>query len=1455
GSGVDANETTFQITNPTADRTIIFPDADGTILLGSGTPDYLARWTAGGALGTGVTRDNNSTVGINVAPNASYRLYADGAGSITGVCGQYTATKYGCLGTSDKGVYGFVNDSGGHMHAVRGEGTNTDGAVPWSAFGLWGSGTNSGIGQAYGVYANGSITNAASAQTAYGIYATVSTAGGGAAWAGYFVGNVNINQTAAQDGYLYFGTAANSGFRNNAGSMEFQNSGGGWTSLSSLMGIGGSGTANRLAKFTAGTTIGDSNIVDNGTDITADLGAIANSDIYFRADETVELQSDNNDVILDAGGDIDISAGTSGSYARITTQGAGDDIILDPYYNAVGSAAVRSTANALDDLGTSAISWRNLYLTNGIYNTSNDIIVEPKNAASGAVRPAVDDADDLGTLSFRWRDILIGGCLYGFETNDLVMDAGGTSTNGAVRPYVTDQDDLGSTTYRWRDLFLSGDVKNAAGNRKYLFRNAADTTSATNSGAFLIALTNTGTSGGTGGISATASSLTGGDGIAVQGTASSSMNAIGTRTNYAVRGEAIGDITGGGGGTFLNNAAVYGRASGNQGTIGGGLTAYGVWGAANATETVDSAYLTNYGVYGSATNIAGIGATNTAYGLYGTATGPGTANYGVYAEASGATTNWAGYFVGNVAVASGNSLALRDSDNSNNIYLKTPATGSLTADYTLVLPVDDGAANQLLLTDGSGNLSWVSLDGAFAADSLDFTEFEDTMDLDANLALNQTTYTWGQTYTGTGAAGFIYTASGAITAGNAALELNVSNAATTIPAMLITNAGTSYALRVNDVAADTTPFVITADGTVCIGTATDQAAALYATTATSGEYGVYGLNTAAVAAAQYGVYGSKTGATVTGTGYGVYGTATGSGNDNYGSFGTASGGTRNRGAVGLGGLAAPTQNVSGGLYGETNISTGYGVYGLNTAAVAAAQYGVYGSKTGATVTGTGYGVYGTATGTATTNYGVYGTASAGTNNYAVYGTTSAGAGYGVYGLSTNAAGGTTAFGVYGGSTGAMGAAGTKYGMFAVASSSAGSNTAVYATADGATDNYGVNATTTTAAGQTGTAVYGSATGAGTTNYGVIGKATGATTNYSGFFDNAQVHMANLAADPGAGSTSEGSMYWNSGSNILKVYDGASWLTVAASSTGLFLAKDAVDTSSAAVAGYLYTFTNSNAVAGAGGLSVVTSGTGATSYGISADTAGTYGFYTPDGIKVDGTLLDLGTTNTATTMNLGTGTAGNAINIGTGANTVAQTISIGNGASAANSTVNILSGVGTLGAGALALGNNTRVTTIGIGNVAPAAARTITIAGGDAAVNDTVNILAGAPSLNTQTLNVMSGVATGGTQTVNILTGTGGTKNLNLGTGASAKTITMGNTTLATSLALRTGTGNFSLDGVAGSTYAIGASTTTGTITIGGTAQTGAITLGSSTGAGIVNIGTGAGGETINIDNNATAADT
>lgn len=58
--------------------------------------------------------------------------------------------------------------------------------------------------------------------------------------------------------------------------------------------------------------------------------------------------------------------------------------------------------------------------------------------------------------------------------------------------------------------------------------------------------------------------------------------------------------------------------------------------------------------------------------------------------------------------ASLNNISVYDSDNSNKVQIQTPATGSLTTDYILTLPSDDGAAGQVLQTDGSGVLSWTT---------------------------------------------------------------------------------------------------------------------------------------------------------------------------------------------------------------------------------------------------------------------------------------------------------------------------------------------------------------------------------------------------------------------------------------------------------------------------------------------------------------------------------------------------------------------------------------------------------------------------------------------------------------------------------------------------------------------------------------------------------------------------
>lgn len=57
----------------------------------------------------------------------------------------------------------------------------------------------------------------------------------------------------------------------------------------------------------------------------------------------------------------------------------------------------------------------------------------------------------------------------------------------------------------------------------------------------------------------------------------------------------------------------------------------------------------------------------------------------------------------------GGVMRLYDSDSTNWIGFTTPATGSLTANYTLTFPANAGSNGQALTTNGSGTLSWTTV--------------------------------------------------------------------------------------------------------------------------------------------------------------------------------------------------------------------------------------------------------------------------------------------------------------------------------------------------------------------------------------------------------------------------------------------------------------------------------------------------------------------------------------------------------------------------------------------------------------------------------------------------------------------------------------------------------------------------------------------------------------------------
>ncbi len=148
----------------------------------------------------------------------------------------------------------------------------------------------------------------------------------------------------------------------------------------------------------------------------------------------------------------------------------------------------------------------------------------------------------------------------------------------------------------------------------------------------------------------------------------------------------------------------------------------GVIGTANATTYTSQAY----GVYGSATGSAGqrygvygissaTGASTINYGVYGIATTSSGTNYGVYGVASNATTNFAGYFQGNVQIVgnlakSSGTFKIDHPQDPENKYLIHSFVES---------PDMMNVYNGNTVTDSTGT-AVVQLPGYFEAENIDF---------------------------------------------------------------------------------------------------------------------------------------------------------------------------------------------------------------------------------------------------------------------------------------------------------------------------------------------------------------------------------------------------------------------------------------------------------------------------------------------------------------------------------------------------------------------------------------------------------------------------------------------------------------------------------------------------------------------------------------------------------------
>ena len=108
---------------------------------------------------------------------------------------------------------------------------------------------------------------------------------------------------------------------------------------------------------------------------------------------------------------------------------------------------------------------------------------------------------------------------------------------------------------------------------------------------------------------------------------------------------------------------------------------------------------------------------------FGAATSPGGSNTQVQFNSSGSfggsdNLTWDGT---NLQIGDQGDLRLGDADNSNYIALQAPST--VGSNVTLTFPADDGDADQALTTNGSGVLSWTTISGGLAWQSVKTSTF------------------------------------------------------------------------------------------------------------------------------------------------------------------------------------------------------------------------------------------------------------------------------------------------------------------------------------------------------------------------------------------------------------------------------------------------------------------------------------------------------------------------------------------------------------------------------------------------------------------------------------------------------------------------------------------------------------------------------------------------------------
>ena len=281
-----SNDLTF---STSAACTLTIP-ASGTVALGTGASNYLARWTGANSLSTGVVYDNGTNVGIGTTDVSTYKLNINGA---------INATSYYLNGAPFSG-------GGPNPGTLTGQTLYWNGSAWTASSNLFNNNTNVGIGTTTPSDAKLQVAGTGKFEGA------LTVAAGGIT----VTGNSTIAGTLGSlTGLTSSGTITFSGL--SSGGLVKAGSGTGTLTLATPATdyiAGGVGAANQVAYFTGqGVLSGSNNLYFNGTNV--GIGTTDVSTYRLNVDGTVNAgaltaTSFNGNIITSGSGTLTLNSKT-----------------------------------------------------------------------------------------------------------------------------------------------------------------------------------------------------------------------------------------------------------------------------------------------------------------------------------------------------------------------------------------------------------------------------------------------------------------------------------------------------------------------------------------------------------------------------------------------------------------------------------------------------------------------------------------------------------------------------------------------------------------------------------------------------------------------------------------------------------------------------------------------------------------------------------------------------------------------------------------------------------------------------------------------------------------------------------------------------------------------------------------------------------------------------------------